>query len=150
MLTNSADIETYRLKVIARGLKLEIDTGMRSSRNQVFLAAKKITGKKTREACLEAINKIIGWSGRAGHLIKLPLLSTNKTLTYTAIMTARHVISNKVPLNDEQSAEFQLMSRPVVSLKHGVTKFGLTKDAANFNRRKKAELQFSREYYNII
>jgi hypothetical protein len=65
-------------------------------------------------------------------------------------MTARHVISNKVPLNDEQSAEFQLMSRPVVSLKRGVTKFGLTKDAANFNRRKKAELQFSREYYNII
>jgi hypothetical protein len=59
MLTNPADIETYRLKVIASGLKLEI-AGMRSSRNQVFLAAKQITGKKTREACLEAINKIIG------------------------------------------------------------------------------------------
>lgn len=59
MLTNPADIETYRLKVIARGLKLEI-AGMRSSRNQVFQAAKKITGKKTREACLEAINKLIG------------------------------------------------------------------------------------------
>lgn len=60
MLTDSADIEKYRLKVIARGLKLEIDTGMRSSRNQVFLSAKKITGKNTRAACLEAINKLIG------------------------------------------------------------------------------------------
>lgn len=60
MLTDSADIEKFRLKVIARGLKLEIDTGMRSSRNQVFLAAKKITGKNTRAACLEAINKLIG------------------------------------------------------------------------------------------
>ena len=60
MLTNVDDIEKYRLKVIASGLKLEINTGMRSSRNQVFLAAKRITGKKTREACLEAINKLIG------------------------------------------------------------------------------------------
>ena len=60
MLTNTDDIDTYRLKVIARGLKLEIDTGMRSSRNQVFIAAKRITGKKTRPACLEAINKLIG------------------------------------------------------------------------------------------
>ena len=60
MLTDPADIEKYRLKVIARGLKLEIDTGMRSSHNQVFLAAKKITGKNTRIACLEAINKLVG------------------------------------------------------------------------------------------
>lgn len=59
MLTNIDDIEKYRLKVIASGLKLEINTGMRSSRNHVFLAAKKITGKNTRAACLEAINKLL-------------------------------------------------------------------------------------------
>ena len=65
-------------------------------------------------------------------------------------MKSRHVISNKVPLNDEQAAEFRLMHRPIVKLRRGVTDFGLTKDAANFNRRKKAERQFCQEYYNII
>jgi hypothetical protein len=52
-------IELFRLKSIRSALKLEIKTGMRHSTNGPFKAAKHITGKKTRQSCLEAIEAII-------------------------------------------------------------------------------------------
>jgi hypothetical protein len=58
ILTNPEDIQQYRLRVIASGLKLEL-AGMRHSQNAVFKAAKSITGKKTRVACLAEIQKLI-------------------------------------------------------------------------------------------
>lgn len=59
MLTNPEDIQRYRLLVIAKGLSLEIKTGMRCKNNAAFNAAKSITGKKTRVACLLAIQKLL-------------------------------------------------------------------------------------------
>lgn len=52
-------VEVYRLKVIMSGLKLEINTGMRHSRGSVFAAAKRITGQKTRQKCLEMLEKMV-------------------------------------------------------------------------------------------
>jgi hypothetical protein len=57
-LTNAEDIQRYRLKVIESGLKLELK-GIRHSTNAVFLAAKQLTGEKTRKKCLEAIQKML-------------------------------------------------------------------------------------------
>lgn len=48
----------YRLLAIKHGLKLEL-LGIRHSRNLVFKAAKQITGKKTRIACLTIIEEMI-------------------------------------------------------------------------------------------
>ena len=58
MITNPEDISAYRLLVIRSGLKLEL-LGMRHSSNSVFKAAKQITGEKTRQKCLEALNRMI-------------------------------------------------------------------------------------------
>ena len=52
-------IATARLLIIRSGLKLEIKTDMRHSRNMVFNAAKQITGEKTRQKCLDSINKML-------------------------------------------------------------------------------------------
>ena len=51
-------IQMYRLLAIKHGLKLEL-LGIRHSRNLVFKAAKQITGKKTRIACLTIIEEMI-------------------------------------------------------------------------------------------
>jgi hypothetical protein len=51
-------IQMYRLLAIRSGLKLEL-LGMRHSRNAIFNAAKQITGKKTRIACLAMIEEKI-------------------------------------------------------------------------------------------
>lgn len=51
-------IEMFRLLTIRSGLKLEL-LGMRHSRNMIFNAAKQITGKKTRIACLAMIEEKI-------------------------------------------------------------------------------------------
>jgi hypothetical protein len=59
LLTTPQEIALYRLLAIRSGLKLEIKTGLRHSSNGVFNAAKKITGMKTREKCLIALNEII-------------------------------------------------------------------------------------------
>jgi len=58
MLTAPQEIALYRLLVIRSGLKLELK-GLRHSSNSVFKAAKQITGMKTREKCLIALNEII-------------------------------------------------------------------------------------------
>ena len=58
VLDNPADISAYRLLLIRSGLKLEI-TGLRHSTNSIFKAAKQITGEKTRQKCLEALNRMI-------------------------------------------------------------------------------------------
>jgi len=52
-------VDMYRLKVIMSGLRLEIKTGMSHSRNAVFKAAKEITGQKTRQKCLEVLEKMV-------------------------------------------------------------------------------------------
>ena len=52
-------IAMYRLLTMRSALKLEIKTGMRMRGNGWFNAAKALTGKKTRQACLEAVEKII-------------------------------------------------------------------------------------------
>jgi hypothetical protein len=52
-------IAMYRLIAMKHALKLEIQTGMRMRGNGWFNAAKQLTGKKTRKACLEAVEKII-------------------------------------------------------------------------------------------
>lgn len=52
-------IATARLLIIRSGLKLEIKTDMRHSRNMIFNAAKQITGKQTRLKCLDEINKML-------------------------------------------------------------------------------------------
>lgn len=59
IITGKENINKFRLLTIRSGLRLEIKTGMRHSRNLVFNAAKQITGKKTRKACLEEIEKQI-------------------------------------------------------------------------------------------
>lgn len=59
VLDTPEQIHRARLLVIRSGLKLEIKTGMRHSRNMTFNAAKQITGKKTREKCLEEIEKML-------------------------------------------------------------------------------------------
>jgi hypothetical protein len=59
MLTSPEDIQRYRLLVIAKGLSLEINTGMRCKNNAAFNAAKVITKKKTRVACLAEIQKLL-------------------------------------------------------------------------------------------
>jgi hypothetical protein len=48
----------FRLLTVRSGLKLEL-MGIRHSRNMVFNAAKQITGKKTRVACLAIIEDMI-------------------------------------------------------------------------------------------
>ena len=58
ILTTPEQIARYQLLSIRTGLKLEA-LGMRHSKNAVFNAAKKITGKKTRLQCLEALNEMI-------------------------------------------------------------------------------------------
>jgi hypothetical protein len=58
MITNPEDIAAYRLLTIRSGLKLEL-LGLRHSTNAIFKAAKQITGEKTRQKCLEALNKMI-------------------------------------------------------------------------------------------
>lgn len=52
-------IATARLLIIRSGLKLEIKTGMRHSRNMTLKAAQQITGQKTRQKCLDSINKML-------------------------------------------------------------------------------------------
>lgn len=52
-------IEMFRLLTIRSGLKMEINTGLRHSRNMIFNAAKQITGQRTRKRCLEVIEEII-------------------------------------------------------------------------------------------
>lgn len=52
-------INMYRLVTMKHALKLEIKTGMRMRGNGWFNAAKALTGKKTRQACLTAVEKII-------------------------------------------------------------------------------------------
>ena len=52
-------IAMYRLIAMKHALKLEIQTGMRMRGNGWFNAAKALTGKKTRQACFDALNKII-------------------------------------------------------------------------------------------
>ena len=52
-------INMYRLLTMRSALKLEIKTGMRMRGNGWFNAAKALTGKKTRQACFDALNKII-------------------------------------------------------------------------------------------
>jgi hypothetical protein len=59
LLTTPQEIAFYRLLAIRSGLKLEIKTGLRHSSNGVFKSAKSITGMKTREKCLIALNEII-------------------------------------------------------------------------------------------
>ena len=51
-------INMFRLLAIKNGLKLEL-MGIRHSRNMVFNAAKQVTGKKTRVACLAVIEEMI-------------------------------------------------------------------------------------------
>lgn len=58
MLTTPEQINAYRLMTIRAGLKLELN-GIFHSRNSIFKAAKEVTGQKTREKCLIAINKMI-------------------------------------------------------------------------------------------
>lgn len=58
MLTTPEQINAYRLMTIRAGLKLELK-GLRHSRNSIFKAAKEVTGQKTREKCLVAINTMI-------------------------------------------------------------------------------------------
>lgn len=59
ILSGQQHIELFRLKTIRRGLRLEIETGMRHSRNSVFTAAKGMTGKKTRTDCYRALDEMI-------------------------------------------------------------------------------------------
>ena len=59
MITDIDQINMYRVKVIYSGLKLEVKTGMRHSSNGVFKAAKAITGEKTREKCLEKLERLL-------------------------------------------------------------------------------------------
>jgi len=60
IILNTPDqIRFARLASIRSGLKLEIKTGLRHSRNMVLRAAQAETGKKTRTACLAAIEKLI-------------------------------------------------------------------------------------------
>ena len=58
-LNTPEQIAMYRLLTMRSALKLEIKTGMRMRGNGWFNAAKALTGKKTRQACLEAVEKII-------------------------------------------------------------------------------------------
>ena len=58
ILTTPKEITFYRLLVIRSGIRLELK-GLRHSNNSVFKAAKQITGCKTREKCLIALNEII-------------------------------------------------------------------------------------------
>jgi hypothetical protein len=55
-------IQTARLLIIRSGLKLELK-GLRHSRNATFNAAKQITGEKTRQKCLDSINKMLAEVG---------------------------------------------------------------------------------------
>jgi hypothetical protein len=59
VLNDKQLIDLFRLKTIARGLKLEIETGMRHSKGSVFTAAKGMTGQKTREKCYRALVEMI-------------------------------------------------------------------------------------------
>jgi len=59
MLVKPDQIAMFRLLAIRSGLKLEIQTGMRSMGNRVLRAAQQTTGKKTRKACLAEIQKMI-------------------------------------------------------------------------------------------
>jgi hypothetical protein len=58
MISNPEDISAYRLLIIRSGIKLELK-GLRHSTNAIFKAAKQITGEKTRQKCLEALNRMI-------------------------------------------------------------------------------------------
>jgi hypothetical protein len=58
ILDTPDQIQVARLLTIRSGLKLELK-GLRHSRNMIFLAAKQITGQKTRQKCLAEINKIL-------------------------------------------------------------------------------------------
>jgi anion-transporting ArsA/GET3 family ATPase len=57
------NIHVARMLIIRSGLKLEIKTGMRHSRNLTFNAAQQITGQKTRKKCLDSINKMLAEEG---------------------------------------------------------------------------------------
>jgi anion-transporting ArsA/GET3 family ATPase len=57
------NIHVARMLIIRSGLKLELNTGMRHSRNLTFNAAKQITGQKSRQKCLDVINKMLAESG---------------------------------------------------------------------------------------
>lgn len=59
ILDTPNQINMFRLLAIRSGLKLEIETGLRHSRNMIFNAAKQITHQRTRKRCLEVINQII-------------------------------------------------------------------------------------------
>ena len=59
ILDTAEQIKIARLCIIRSGLKLEIKTGLRHSRNLTFNAAKQITGKQTRIKCLDEINKLL-------------------------------------------------------------------------------------------
>ena len=52
-------IHMFRLLTMKNALKLEINTGMRMRGNGWFNAAKQLTGKKTRKACLASLEEII-------------------------------------------------------------------------------------------
>lgn len=58
ILDTPKQINMFRLLAVRSGLKLEL-LGIRHSRNMIFNAAKQITGKKTRIACLAIIEEMI-------------------------------------------------------------------------------------------
>lgn len=59
IITDPSLIELFRLKTIRAGLLIEIRTPMRHSRNAVYLAAKTITGKRTRAAAYNELDRMI-------------------------------------------------------------------------------------------
>lgn len=58
-ITDPKKIRLFRLCTIRRGLELEIKTPLRHSRNHIFLAAKQLTGEKTRKKALVKIKRMI-------------------------------------------------------------------------------------------
>lgn len=58
IITTPEAIAAYQLKTIISALRLEIKTGMRHSSNAPLRAAQRMTGKKTRRACLAALEAI--------------------------------------------------------------------------------------------
>ena len=63
ILDTPEKIAVGRMLIVRSGLRLEIKTGMRHSRNLTFNAAKQITGAKTRKACLDKLNKMLAEHG---------------------------------------------------------------------------------------
>jgi len=63
VIDSPKNIHVARMLIIRSGLKLELKTAMRHSRNMTFNAAKQITGQKSRQKCLEVINKMLAEVG---------------------------------------------------------------------------------------